>query len=234
MWIKICGNTSLADAQQAASAGASALGFIFAPSPRRVSVDQVRAITPHLPRNVERFGVFSDASFEEIITSVDLAGLNGIQLHRNHDPELPNRLRAHYTAQRHPEPISIVAVVHFTGNIDQQLANVVSSPAVDAVLIDSRTATAYGGTGTRYDWEAARPTFLKLSQRTRMIAAGGMTPESIGEAIQTLEPWGVDVVSGVEGAPGRKDPMRVTAFIRNARQAFAALEAPMRTGRQNG
>lgn len=233
MWIKICGNTSLADAQQAASVGASALGFIFAPSPRRVSIEQVRSITPHLPRNVERFGVFSDASFEEIVTTIELAGLNGVQLHRNANPELARQLRAHFDGQTRPDPVTIIAVVHFTGDIQEQLQAALT-PAVDAVLIDSRTATAYGGTGTSYDWQAARPTFLDLARHTRVIAAGGLTPDTIAEAIHTLEPWGVDVVSGVEQAPGRKDPTRVAAFIRNARQAFAALEASTRQDGQNG
>ena len=106
MWIKICGTTSLADAQHAANSGASAVGFVLAPSPRRVTVDQVRAIATHLPRNVERIGVFVDASFDEIVNAVQEADLTGVQLHANDDPDLPRRLRAHFTGPDQPRSAS--------------------------------------------------------------------------------------------------------------------------------
>ena len=121
MWIKICGNTSLADAQHAANSGASALGFIFAPSPRRVTVDQVRAISPHLPRNVERYGVFVDATFDEIAATVHDADLTGVQLHANNDPDLPCRLRAHFAAEPVSCPISILAVLAFSDDMEPQM-----------------------------------------------------------------------------------------------------------------
>src|ERR1700755_1986266 len=108
MWIKICGNTSLADAQHAANSGASAVGFVLAPSPRRVTVEQVRAIAPHLPRNVERYGVFVNASFDETVSAVCEADLNGVQLHANDDPDLPRRLRAHFAAQ---DPVATVSIL---------------------------------------------------------------------------------------------------------------------------
>src|SRR5258708_30073328 len=109
MWIKICGNTSLADAQHAANSGASALGFIFASSPRRVTVEQVRTISPLLPRNVERYGVFVNASFDEIVATVHDADLTGVQLHANDDADLPRRLRAHFAAEPASAPINILA-----------------------------------------------------------------------------------------------------------------------------
>jgi phosphoribosylanthranilate isomerase len=232
MWIKICGNTSLADAQHAANSGASALGFIFAPSPRRVTVEQVRAISPHLPRNVERYGVFVDASFDEIVTTVHDADLTGVQLHANDDPDLPRRLRAHFAAQPASSPISILAVLAFSDDMEPQIEAIARDAArhgaIDALLIDSRSPVGHGGTGTRYDWQAAQHMFRRVAPQLRLIAAGGLNPDNVAEAIRTLTPWGVDVTTGVEAAPGRKDPSRVAAFTRNARDTFAQLEKPPR------
>jgi phosphoribosylanthranilate isomerase len=230
MWIKICGNSSLPDAQHAANSGASALGFIFAPSPRRVTVEQVRAISPHLPRNVERYGVFVDATFDEIATAVHDADLTGVQLHANSDPDLPRRLRAHFAAESAPFPISILAVLAFSDDMEPQMEAIARDAArhgaIDALLIDSRSPIGHGGTGTRYDWQAAQHMFRRVAPQLRLIAAGGLNSDNVGEAIRTLTPWGVDVATGVEAAPGRKDPARVAAFIRNARDTFAQLEAP--------
>lgn len=228
MWIKICGNTSLADAQYAANSGASALGFIFAPSPRRVTVDQVRAISPHLPRNVERYGVFVDASFDEIVATVYDADLTGIQLHANDDADLPRRLRAHFNAEPASSPISILAVLAFSDDMEPQIEAVARDTArdgaIDALLIDSRSPIGHGGTGTTYDWQAAQHMFRRVAPQLRLIAAGGLNPDNVAEAIRTLTPWGVDVATGVEAAPGRKDPARVSAFTRNARDTFTQLE----------
>jgi len=232
MWIKICGNTSLADAQHAANSGASALGFIFAPSPRRVTVDQVRAISPYLPRNVERYGVFVDASFDEIAATVHDADLTGVQLHANNDADLPRRLRAHFAAESASCPISILAVLAFSDDMEPQMEAVARDAArdgaIDALLIDSRSPIGHGGTGIRYDWQAAQHMFRRIAPQLRLIAAGGLNPDNVAEAIRTLTPWGVDVATGVEAAPGRKDPARVQAFTRNARDTFAQLEKSRR------
>ncbi len=229
MWIKICGNTNLTDAQHAANHGASALGFIFAPSPRRVTVEQMLTISPYLPRNVERYGVFADAGFDEIVATVLEAGLTGVQLHTNDDPELPRKLRDHFSTQDIAIRIGIVAVLPFGEDLDHELATVTSNSAIDGVLIDSRGPMGHGGTGTRYDWQTAQRHFRSAALPRRLIAAGGLNPDNVAEAIQTLMPWGVDVATGVEAAPGRKDPARVVSFIRNARQAFAQLK---QAGRQ--
>ena len=228
MWIKICGTTSLADAQHAANSGASAVGFVFAPSPRRVTVDQVRAISPHLPRNVERIGVFVDATFDELVSAVREADLTGVQLHANDDPDLPRRLRAHFAAETSTATISILAVLAFSDDMEAQIQSVARDAArdgaIDALLIDSRSPVGHGGTGTRYDWQAAQHLFRKVAPQLRLIAAGGLHPDNVAEAIRTLTPWGVDVATGVEAAPGRKDPARVAAFIRNARDTFTQLK----------
>lgn len=210
MWIKICGNTNLVDAKLAVEAGADALGFVFAESPRRVDSSQVSQITPHLPHAVEKIGVFVDASFEEIVRTAEESGLTGVQLHLNHDRLLPSRLRDHFDPA-----LRILLVVHYAPDFGKQLDVLRENRFVDAVLIDSRTAKAVGGTGTTFDWRDASRSFH--DSHLRLVAAGGLRPENVGEAVRALRPWGVDVVSGVESVPGRKDPDRVRAFIATAR-----------------
>jgi phosphoribosylanthranilate isomerase len=240
LWIKICGNTSLEDALLAANAGADAVGFVFAPSPRRVTPAQVAAIVPHLPVKIEKIGVFVDAPFEEIEAAVRACGLTGVQLHFNAPPELPARLRECFGPA-----LRILRVIHFddvqavgelrsasghdfsrateTAKSARALApeGCYSDPNVDTILVDSRTATAVGGTGTTFDWLAASKALFQdaNAQEHRLVAAGGLHPDNVAEAIATLRPWGVDVVSGVEAAPGRKDPAKVKDFVAKARAA---------------
>jgi phosphoribosylanthranilate isomerase len=209
LWIKICANTSLADAQLAADAGADAVGFVFAPSPRRVTPDQAAAIIPHLPSTLEKFGVFVDAGLDEIGSTVEAAGLTGVQLHFDAPLELPAQLRIQFGRN-----LRILRVVHF----DAAIQALPDDPEIDALMVDSRTAGAVGGTGTTFDWNLAAATFFRNAPALDrgIVVAGGLTPENVAEAIATLHPWGVDVVSGVESAPGRKDPAKVRAFIANA------------------
>ncbi len=256
LWIKICGNTSLEDARLAADAGADAVGFVFAPSPRRVTPAQVAVITPHLPATLQKIGVFVDASFEEIEYTVRAAGLTGVQLHFDAAPDLPAGLRA-----RFGPALSILWVIHFdappaaerigsvpghdggTHPVGGSRAATTARSAwagrggfqpthlspeacfrdsnINAILVDSRTTAAVGGTGQPFDWARAAVNLFQNTEVStlRMIAAGGLTPENVAEAIATLRPWGVDVVSGVESLPGRKDPAKVRAFIASARAA---------------
>jgi phosphoribosylanthranilate isomerase len=219
LWIKICGNTSLEDARLAVEAGANAVGFVFAPSPRQVTAAQAAAIVPHLPATVEKIGVFVDAALDEIYTIVRECGLTGVQLHSESEPELPKRLREHLG----PE-LRILRVVHFDAGagklIKKQIAEHALNPHVDAVLLDSRTASAAGGTGTAFDWAAARKILSQNAKaRKRLIAAGGLNPANVAEAIAVLRPWGVDAVSGVESAPGKKDPEKLREFVVRARAA---------------
>jgi len=215
LWIKICGNTSLEDALLAVDAGADAVGFVFAPSPRRVTAAQVAAITPHLPATAEKIGVFVDAALDEIEATVRACGLTGVQLHFAAAPELPAQLRERLGAE-----IRTLRVVHFgAGATAAEIARHAGNPHVDGVLVDSRTATAVGGTGVAFDWIEARKTVFGDAARLKLIAAGGLSPANVAEAIAALRPWGVDVVSGVEAAPGRKDPEKVRAFVARARAA---------------
>jgi len=216
LWIKICGTTSLEDALVAADAGADAIGFVFAPSPRRVTQEQVAAITAELPPTLEKVGVFVDAEFEETESLVRACGLTGVQLHSDADNHLPKRLREIFGTS-----LRIVRVVHFGAGAVSRATAFEKDGNVDAILVDSRTAAAIGGTGVSFDWAAARATLFDAAGGRELprIAAGGLTPANVAEAIATLRPWGVDVVSGVESSPGRKDSNKVREFIANARAA---------------
>jgi len=220
MWIKICANTSLEDAQLAVALGADALGFVFAPSKRRVTAEQVARITPHLPSAVERVGVFHSLDADEITTTVRAAGLNAVQLHGGVDPTLARRLREIFGGK-----IKIIQTVHWAADADgantsaiaQQLDGIAREGIADRVLIDSKVGTAIGGTGVAFDWEKARVTLAQHAGDLKLIVAGGLRAENVAEAIARLAPWGVDVASGVEAEPGRKDPDKLAAFIKNSR-----------------
>ena len=168
MWIKICGTTSLADAQHAANSGASAIGFVLAPSPRRVTVDQVRAIAPHLPRNVERYGVFVDAGFDEIVTAVRDADLTGVQLHTNDDPDLPRRLRAHFAAEESSAPISILAVLAYSDDMEPQIETI------------ARHAARYGAIASCY--QAGLANFMPFKYTVLVLVVVGAVLIFVGAA----------------------------------------------------
>jgi phosphoribosylanthranilate isomerase len=216
LWIKICGNTSLADARMAVEAGADAVGFVFAPSPRRVTAAEAASIISHLPPKVEKIGVFVDARVEEIYSTARISGLTGVQLHFAAGAEMPAKLHERLGPQ-----LRILRVVHFDASAanlaSKQVAEHAQNLHVDGVLVDSRTAAAAGGTGVAFDWTEARKTVFVGMGAPKLIAAGGLNPDNVVEAIATLQPWGVDVVSGVEAEPGRKDPIKVREFVAMAR-----------------
>lgn len=218
LWIKICANTSLDDAQFAADAGADAVGFVFAPSPRRVTAEQAAQIVRQLPAALEKIGVFVDAGFDEIAQTVEVAGLTGVQLHFDAPAALAEQLRERFGAK-----LRILGVVHFDARAGKRVAAIARDEHIDALLLDSRTAVAAGGTGIAFNWDAARGLIFDADGPMKFIVAGGLTPENVAEAVATLRPWGVDVVSGVEAAPGRKDPAKVRAFVGNARAANAVV-----------
>jgi phosphoribosylanthranilate isomerase len=211
-WIKICGTTSLEDALSSLEAGADALGFIFAPSKRHVSAEQAQRIITRLPREVERIGVFMDATPAEIAAAAGKADLTGIQLHGGgsfaeiHD----------YLPLARRESVRKIRTVLVQPGFELRFQNEAGGPGmVDAWLLDSGA-----GSGKTFDWQAAR-THLD-GRHERFIIAGGLTPENVGEAIRTFSPWGVDVVTGVEREPGRKDPEKLKAFVEAVRRAEQA------------
>ena len=223
LWIKICGTTSLEDALLAYEAGANAVGFVFSASPRLVTPAEVAAITQHLPANVEKIGVFVDTPVDAIYSTARTCGLTGVQLHFDAGPEFSARLHDLLGPS-----LRILRVVHYSPAAAQQVSLIDLDPHVDAVLVDSRTATTTGGTGVAFDWEDARQTVFRSGEGRRRIAAGGLNPSNVADAIAKLQPWGVDVASGVEAEPGRKDRFKVLEFIRNARAtAGGALSLQM-------
>jgi phosphoribosylanthranilate isomerase len=223
MWIKICANTNLDDAKLAAELGADALGFVFAPSPRRVTSAEVAKITPHLPTNVERVGVFQSLDAYEIARAAHEAGLTAVQLHSGVDFALLHRLHKLFAGQ-----VSLIQTVHWQVDADganaaivaAQLRKIAADGLVDHVLIDSKVGTLVtGGTGVSFDWNAARETLAEAAPELKLVVAGGLRSENVAEAIHRLNPWGVDVASGVESEPGRKSPEKLAAFIRKARES---------------
>jgi phosphoribosylanthranilate isomerase len=224
-WIKFCGTTSVDDALASVEAGADALGFIFAPSKRRLAIENAEEIIRELPDNIERIGVFLSATLEEIRDVVTTVDLTGIQLHGNEfAPEvysyLPKSRRASLRIIK-----TIIVQDGFEGQID--LGTAVPG-VVDAWLLDSGA-----GSGKTFDWKMARSRFrpwqgdlpwtdvgqLLGRRQGRFIVAGGLTPENVGEAVRELSPWGVDVVSGIEREPGRKDAKKMKAFVAAVREA---------------
>ena len=222
LWVKICGNTSAADALLAVEAGADAVGFVFAASPRHVTTSEAAGIVARLPKTVETIGVFVDATVEEIYSAVRMCHLTGVQLHWDAASDLPGRLKDHLGQQ-----LRVMRVVHFGTDAVAQASELTAAyeqdPNVDGLLVDSRTAAAAGGTGVVYDWELAAKTVFQNARERRLVVAGGLTPENVGGAIAALRPWGVDVVSGVEAEPGRKDPAKVREFVKRARAAGRSL-----------
>lgn len=225
MWIKICANTNLDDAQMAAELGADAVGFVFAPSTRRVTAAEVARISPHLPENIERVGVFPALAAEEIAQAVEEAGLNAVQLHGGVDLILLRQLHDIFDGR-----VKLIQTVHWDVDAEganavavaQDLQRVAAEGLVDRVLVDSRVGSATGGTGVSFDWNGARATLAEFTAGLKLIVAGGLREDNVAEAIRRLRPWGVDVASGVEEAPGRKSPERLSAFIRAARNANAS------------
>ena len=225
MWIKICANTSLEDAQLAAQLGADAVGFVFAPSSRRVTPAEVALITPHLPQGIERIGVFSNLEAEEIARTARVAHLDAVQLHGGFSLDLLQRLRPLL-----PEDVKIIQTVSWAvdanndnaAEVSRQLRDLAVDGLADRVLIDSRFGQSTGGTGVAFDWRAARAVLSQAGAGLKLMVAGGLCPENIVRAIEDLNPWGVDVASGVELSPGRKSPERLAAFIAAARKASRA------------
>ena len=215
MYIKICANTNLADAQLAAELGADAVGFVFAESKRKVTVPQVAAITAHLPSTVEKVGVFTTTSAELILRDAGAAGLTAVQLHSAFDPALVESV-----VQGSHERLEVLQVVDVPAKADAAtlravLTAVLKHPYVTAALLDASHGGVSGGTGKAFDWEKTASVVREVAEATagRVIIAGGLTLENVAEAIRQFAPWGVDVASGVESTPGVKDPAKLRQFI---------------------
>jgi phosphoribosylanthranilate isomerase len=220
MWIKICANTNLEDAQLAAQLGADAVGFVFAPSARQVTSEVVAQITPHLPPHIERVGVFTAINVEDIARVAQHSGLTAVQLHGEFTLPLVEQLHRLLGGS-----VGIIQTVHWhvnggpenTAEFARRLHEIADGGLVDRVLIDSKIGGAAGGTGVPFDWNTARSVIEDAASGLKLIIAGGLRAENVAMAIQELKPWGIDVASGVEVEPGKKSSERLAAFISKAR-----------------
>lgn len=200
--VKICGITSVEDALAAVAAGADALGFMFyPPSPRYLGVDVAREIVRALPPFVSRVGVFVDASEDRVEETAKRVGLDTLQFHGAETTEYCRRFPGYRVvkAMRMDGPAALARLAEF-GEFTW--------------LLDSYVHGSFGGTGQTFNWDLA----CEAGRRGgRVILAGGLTPDNVGRAVAAVGPYAVDVSSGVESAPGRKDPARVRAFIEAAK-----------------
>jgi phosphoribosylanthranilate isomerase len=195
--IKICGITNVEDALLAAGLGADALGFIFyAKSPRGVTVPVASEICRALPPFVSRVGVFVNESEQAINEAVVACRLTAVQLHGEESPEFCRRFAV---------PVIKVVRVRDATSIAEA-----AGYEVDALLLDTYTAASHGGTGRTFDWSLA---VQAKSLRRPVILSGGLTADNVADAIRAVQPYAVDVASGVESAPGRKDAAQLCRFI---------------------
>ena len=199
LFVKICGITSEADALLAVSLGASALGFMFAPSPRQVSVHLAGDIAKRLPEHVLTVGVFRDEAPQRVVEAVRIAGLGAAQLHGHETAEETQWVRAR-----------VPTVIKAFRAGERAIARFEEFGA-DLLLVDGDNP----GSGQVFDWRLAEG----VADHDRLIVSGGLRPGNVADAVTHLRPAGVDVSTGVESAPGRKDPLLVRDFIVNARRA---------------
>lgn len=209
MFIKVCGITSVNDALHAIDQGATAVGFVlWDKSPRAVTVDRATEIIAKLPSHVMTVGVFVNEPIDSIRATAKRAGLTAVQLHGDEPPAYADAL-----------DWPVIRAVSVS-DIDR----VADAWSVDtALLVDNIDPVRRGGTGAAVDWSRA----AGVAKTRRIVLAGGLTPDNVASAIRAVRPFGVDVSSGVESAPGVKDFGKVTQFISNARLAFHSVGADL-------
>jgi phosphoribosylanthranilate isomerase len=206
--------TNLEDALVAVDAGADAVGFVFYDkSPRCVTVETAREIVAKLPKEVEKVGVFVNETEGALGSLADRTGVTAIQMHGdNEDPRVADLVMA-----RRPK-LKVLAAISMLRDSPDGWAMTWNPESIYAFLADSGDSSKTGGTGKTFDWRRSGPGLDSIKRLGRVVAAGGLTPHNVVEAIDVLKPWGVDVVSGVESRPGKKDPEKVRAFVRAVRE----------------
>jgi phosphoribosylanthranilate isomerase len=198
--VKICGVTSVQDVELCVAAGADAIGLNFAPgSPRCLTLAAALPLAQAIPAHVLSVGVFVNADLEQLLEYKRALSLGCLQLHGDESPELLSQVLPHaYKALRVRGADVLAEAARYAG---------------EHMLLDAYVPGAHGGTGARFDWNLARD----LGRVRKVTLAGGLTPDNVAEAIAVAQPFCVDVASGVELSPGRKDPERVRAFVRAAK-----------------
>lgn len=214
-WVKICGMTNLEDALVAVEAGADAVGFVFyEKSPRCVTVETAREIVEKLPGKLDKVGVFVNETTDRVSAAADEAGLTAVQFHGDE--------------YRSPEQYSLRGKQFFCWPVVDMLREMRSQsgsfygiprlPKDAGVLLDSGNHEQRGGTGRTFAWGEAHGFISVLRKLYPVVIAGGLSSSNVGWAVDYLNPWGVDVVSGVEASPGKKDPEKVRAFVKAVRE----------------
>lgn len=206
MFVKICGTTNEDDALLAVAMGADAIGFILAPSRRQIPPVRAGDIAKRLPTSILTVGVFRNEAPKRVVEVVNRYGLGMAQLHGSESPE-----DVAWIAERVPRTMKV-----FTAGTPE--VRRAGDWGTNPILVDA----PHGGQGVVFDWALAREVPVGM----RVILAGGLRPENVAEAIQTVRPWGVDVATGVERDPGHKDPTKLREFVTAAKEAFAAYPAP--------
>jgi phosphoribosylanthranilate isomerase len=213
--IKICGITTVEDAQLTARAGADAIGLNFFPkSPRYIDADRARAIIDALPPTVVKVGLFVNAPAHQIVDTFDRLGLDLIQLHGDEPPELLAQLGGRPIMRAFRLGRDGLAPIANYLNTCRQLG---CFPRL--ALLDACRPGQYGGTGQQADWPLAATYHTEIASPP-LVLAGGLTLKNVAEAIRAVQPAAVDTASGVESQPGRKDPAKLDAFVRAARRAL--------------
>ena len=202
MFVKICGITTEEDALLAVAMGADALGFVFAPSKRQVSASLVADIVKRVPPEIATVGVFRDHPPERVVETINATRLVGAQLHGSESPEQVAWIRRRVRLVIKGMVAGGPAVPH----ADKYKADVLLLDATDP------------GSGQVFDWRLTDD----VPAGVRLMLAGGLTPDNVADAVAQARPWGVDVSTGVESAPGRKDPRLLRSFIAAAKAAVPA------------
>lgn len=206
VFVKICGITNEDDALLAVAMGASAVGFIFAPSSRQVPPVRAGDIAKRLPSEVLTVGVFRNEAPKRVVEIVNRYGMQAAQLHGHESPD-----DTEWIKDRVPRIIKAFPA----GSTEVTRAREWKS---NPILVDAPRP----GSGETFDWRL----LSAVPDGLRVVLAGGLGPENVAEAITTVKPWGVDVASGVERSPGKKDPVALRDFVANARAAFDSIEPP--------
>jgi phosphoribosylanthranilate isomerase len=237
-WVKICGITNVEDALTAVEAGADALGFVFyEKSPRNVTPETVREIVRQIPAHIEKVGVFVGNNPKNFLELVHGLGLTGSQLHFGPHVGSVNETTGYDLGCFPPGFKSYLSMPAEWFIESEDRANSFISSAARAaeimrshpgedklvsffqtIFLDSSSLQQPGGTGVAFDWQKAAPIVEQMQQVVRVVVAGGLNATNVTEAIHMLKPWGVDVSSGVESKPGKKDPEKVRAFVGAVRQ----------------
>jgi len=215
--VKICGITNLEDALVATDAGADFLGFIcYPPSPRYLAPDRIAEILGNIHYPITTIGVFVNESLESVRQVLTDTGLDLAQIHGDEPPKYVEQLDGRAFKALRPTSLAEAeaAAQRFAPQVPPAPLSPVSGPDL---LIDAYHPDAYGGTGQRADWQIA----AALAPTCRLLLAGGLNPTNVAEAVARVQPWGVDVSSGVEREPGRKDHDAVRAFVTHAKSVRA-------------